>query len=118
MLRSTWKRGRTVASCAMRASSFSAVRTAEIERCSLFRMVIAFMEGPISDDAGISGALADGAQVAVEKHADRAHEQPAARRDHDPLIVDLDQAVVRQLFQHLQLRGEITAEIHEVGELD
>ena len=41
MLRSTWKRGRTFASCAMRASSFSPCSTAEIERCSLFRIEMA-----------------------------------------------------------------------------
>ena len=38
---STWKRGRTFASCAMRASSFSPCSTPEIERCSLFRMEMA-----------------------------------------------------------------------------
>src|SRR5262245_54338818 len=123
MLRSTWKRGRTLVSCAMRASCLRPCSTAEIERCSLFTMKIdCFMEPPRSQlrsyDLRIRCALARGAQIAVEDHADRAHQQPSFRRHHDPVGLELDQALAGEPPQIPELLGEVLVEVDEVRELD
>ncbi len=60
-----------------------------------------------SDDLRVALALACGAQVAVEHHAHRTHQQPAARRDHDPVRLQLDQALVRRDAQVVQFAREV-----------
>src|SRR5918995_2639129 len=91
MLRNTWKRGRTVASCAMRASSLRACSTAEIERCSLLRMEIASFIGSlleakqglphrVGEAAGMRRAPRPGThQNRAAADADRARLEPAAQ---------------------------------------
>src|SRR5574341_1044520 len=51
---------------------------------------------PTSDHLGVAGARRALAQVAVEHHADRAHEEASARRDDNPVGRELDQALVLQ----------------------
>src|SRR5262245_63965496 len=71
-----------------------------------------------SDDLRIRGARFALAKVAVEHHADGAHEQPAARRHRDPVGVELDEAVAREAAQVGELGGEVLVEIDEVRKLD
>src|SRR4051812_2442338 len=110
--------GFTRAPCASRARLFRACSTAEIERCSSWILWMAFMEFSFSDHSRVGGVRLRLAQIAVEHHADDAHQQPPGGRHADPVAVDLDQALVAQSPQVLELAREVRAEVDEVSELD
>src|SRR5438477_11107650 len=69
-----------------------------------------------SDHLRVGRALAALAQVAVEHHAKHAHEQPPPGRDHDPVGLELDQAVAGELAQVGELGGEVLAKVDEIRE--
>src|SRR6185436_2406460 len=103
----------------MPASSLSASSTTDIERCSLFRIEMASSIPLLrSDDFRVSRARLALAQVAVEHHAHRAHQQTPLGRDHDPVGAELHQAVALEALQIGELGGEVLAEIDQVGKLD
>src|SRR5687768_16699654 len=82
MARSAWNPDRTRASCAMRARSFSPCSTAEIERCSLFMMVIAsFMVSLLETENGLLDAVGDapGAEADEQQSACAPQLQRAAK---------------------------------------
>src|SRR5690242_13862658 len=115
MARNTSKRGSSAGSVALFASSFSACSTAEIERCSsrMVRMAL-FIVDSGSDHFRIARARRALAEITVENHAHRAHQQPAARRDLDPLRRQLDQPLGLQAAQVGELRPEVALEVDEV----
>src|SRR5574341_217821 len=67
--------------------------------------------GRSSDHLGIAGCALRLAQVAVEGHADYAHQQPAARGDLDAGARRFDQAVALELGESRALLREVRREV-------
>src|SRR6185295_6133424 len=67
---------------------------------------------------GITSPAAAFAQVAIEYHADDAHEQSSPGRNHDPVRLNFHQPLLLELLQVLEFPCKVAGEIYQVSSLD